>query len=565
MLSIARLLPALALAFPLAGQAPAPQSTAEISQQEAPATFRARVNLVMVPVVVRSRRGDAVGNLTKDDFILADRGKPQEITRFTLEKTAAPGAAGEAPKSAAEHPGEAAPDDIPTRFVAYVFDDIHIAFPDLVRSRDAASRHFEQLVPSDRAAIFTTSGQTVQEFTDDRATLRETLLRIQPRPIARSVMQECPDISYYMGDLIFNKHDPQAIQAAVAETIICMSLTGPTAAQQARQVVDGKAQQALLSGQHESRVALSVLRDIVRRMAGAPGQRIVILASPGFLTFEQEQDKTDLMERAARGNVIINTLDARGLYVDPMLDASRRVVDTNVQRIKSMIDRVAASQQADVLAEIAAGTGGAFFQNNNDLAEGYRRLGTAPEFVYLLGFAPQNLKLDGSFHALKVTLKDAGPLTVQARRGYYAPKHLEDAAQTAQREIEEAMYSREEMHDLPVEMRTQFFKSGEPSAKLAVLAHLEMNKLRFRKADGRNYNTLTVVSGIFDRNGNYLQGIAKTIEFRLKDDTLENRMSQGVTVRTSFDVKPGTYMVRLVVRDSEGQLMSAANGAVEIP
>lgn len=74
-----------------------------------------------------------------------------------------------------------------------------------------------------------------------------------------------------------------------------------------------------------------------------------------------------------------------------------------------------------------------------------------------------------------------------------------------------------------------------------------------------------MVSGIFDRNGNYIQGIAKTIEFRLKDDTLENRMGQGVTVRTSFDVKPGTYMVRLVVRDSEGQLMSAANGAVEIP
>jgi hypothetical protein len=28
---------------------------------------------------------------------------------------------------------------------------------------------------------------------------------------------------------------------------------------------------------------------------------------------------------------------------------------------------------------------------------------------------------------------------------------------------------------------------------------------------------------------------------------------------------PGTYLVRLVVRDAEGQLMSAANAAVEIP
>jgi hypothetical protein len=36
-------------------------------------------------------------------------------------------------------------------------------------------------------------------------------------------------------------------------------------------------------------------------------------------------------------------------------------------------------------------------------------------------------------------------------------------------------------------------------------------------------------------------------------------------VRTSLDVKPGSYMIRRVVRDDEGQLMAAENGAVEIP
>src|ERR1700721_2642528 len=109
-----------------------------------------------------------------------------------------------------------------------------------------------------------------------------------------------------------------------------------------------------------------------------------------------------------------------------------------------MLARQAASLQADLLAEVAAGTGGAFFHNNNDLGEGFKRLGSAPEYVYLLGFSPQNLKLDGSFHALKVSMKNAGPLTLDARKGYYAPKHLEDAAETARREIEEALFSREE-------------------------------------------------------------------------------------------------------------------------
>jgi hypothetical protein len=36
-------------------------------------------------------------------------------------------------------------------------------------------------------------------------------------------------------------------------------------------------------------------------------------------------------------------------------------------------------------------------------------------------------------------------------------------------------------------------------------------------------------------------------------------------VRTSFDVKRGSYMIPLVVSYDEGQLMAAGNGAVEIP
>ena len=77
--------------------------------------------------------------------------------------------------------------DIPERFVAYLFDDIHLNFGDLVRVRDSASRHMETtLKPTDRAAIFTTSGQVGLEFTDDRDKLKETLRRLQPRPIAGS-------------------------------------------------------------------------------------------------------------------------------------------------------------------------------------------------------------------------------------------------------------------------------------------------------------------------------------------------------------------------------------------
>ena len=215
--------------------------------------------------------------------------------------------------------------------------------------------------------------------------------------------------------------------------------------------------------------------------------------------------------------------------------------------------------------ELTTGTGGTFFHNNNDLDEGLRRVASAPEVYYLLGFSPQNLKLDGSFHALRVTLKTPADTSLVARRGYYAPRHLESAEENAKREIEEALFSREELDDMPVELRTQFFKPTEQTANVAVLAHLDLKHIKFRKADGRNVDNLTVVAALFDRNGNFVTGLTKKIEFHLLDRTLENRLEQGITVRSNFDVKPGTYMVRLVVRDAEGQQMAAENGSVFIP
>ena len=73
------------------------------------------------------------------------------------------------------------------------------------------------------------------------------------------------------------------------------------------------------------------------------------------------------------------------------------------------------------------------------------------------------------------------------------------------------------------------------------------------------------VSALFDRNGNYLKGEEKILQMSLKDETLENKLGSGVTVKSSFDVKPGTYRVRLIVRDAEGQSMTSESSAVEIP
>jgi VWFA-related protein len=549
--------------------APDNNSAEIVSHEEAP-ILKVNVNLVLVRVVVRDSKGNAVGSLHKEDFQLFDNRKLQTITQFSAEQ---PGAHVAAMQEAhAENPaqtsGPSPPPSIPERYVAYVFDDVHIEFGDLAQVRKAAERHLATLRGTDRAAVFSTSGQTMLDFTDDRSRLRDALLHLQPHPIAGGATtspNDCFRVSYYMADLIENQHDPQAIQVATQDALQCEFSGNSRFLASAAQLAETTARQVLAEGSQESHVTLTVLNDIVRRMSTLPGQRSVVLVSPGFLTPQLEFEYGEMIDRAVRAQVTIGTLDSRGLYV-PGFDVSRPAAPSQASQVlRQQYDSQEASANSDILAILADGTGGVFFQNNNDYDEGFRRTASTPEYSYVLGFSPQNLKLNGSFHNLKVTLKNPGKFEIQARRGYFAPKRAADPAQQAKEEIEDAVFSQEEVHGLPVELHTQFFKSSDLDAKLTVLAHIDVHQLHLRKVDGRNNDELTVVSALFNGNGNLVQGIEKKVTMHLKDETLEKKLGSGITLKTSFDVKPGSYFVRLVVRDSEAELLSAENDAVRIP
>jgi VWFA-related protein len=558
-------------AQPVQEAAPGPASQAsdknapEVTASDTAATFKVNVKLVLVRVVVRDSQGRAIGNLHKEDFQLFDNRKPQVISHFAMEQPGSQVAA--ARKTSEAAPGEkpsGAPVSLPERFIAYLFDDLHTNLTDLAVVKKAAERHFDSLQPTDRAAIFSTSGHVTLDFTDDRERLRETLRRIQVHPLSNTGMTECPDISFYMADLIQNKHDDQAFNAATQDALQCAFQNNPRMLTAAQALAQSTAARQLSLGDSETQFSVQALKDTVRRISAMPGQRSVILVSPGFLIADFVQDESDLMEHAIHSNVVIGTLDARGLYTTGPDASQGGTTNAFVAGVKTQYQIQSASADSDILAELAYGTGGAFFHNNNDLDEGFRRVAAAPEYFYMLGFAPQNLKLDGHYHNLKVTLKGQEKFVIQARRGYYAPRHAADAAEEAKQEIEDALFSQEELHDLPVELHTQYFKSSDVDAKLAVLVRVDVRRMHFRKLEGRNRNVLTVVSGLFDRNGNYITGTEKIVTMRLLDETLERKLGSGITLKSSFDVKPGSYMVRLVVRDAEGML-SAQNGAIEIP
>ena len=73
------------------------------------------------------------------------------------------------------------------------------------------------------------------------------------------------------------------------------------------------------------------------------------------------------------------------------------------------------------MGELADGTGGTFFHDNNDLDAGFKAITEEPEVVYTLELPLDGVQANGSYHRLKVKVGREG-VEVQAQRGYFMPK-----------------------------------------------------------------------------------------------------------------------------------------------
>jgi VWFA-related protein len=542
------------------------QDTREVTMKDVGATFKVSVNLVQVHVIVRDKHDRTVEGLKREDFQLYDLGKLQTINSFSVEdsgtRKAKIEAAAKTQVDAGETPSER-PISLPERFVAIVYDDVHLTVADAVVVRNAAGQFLDSLTPNDRVGIYTTSGQVRLEFTSDVASLRKALLGILPKGVTNFGTADCPDVSYYMADLIENKGDTQALDLVRRSVEQCSHQASPA---QAEAVAHGAIRRKLAEGDAENQFTYRNLEGIIGRLAGMPGERVMLMASPGFQLASLYTDETGIIDRANQANIVINTLDARRLFtVDSGSDISRASGNAIQMAGYDTSYRISAQSQAsNVLRDFASGTGGTYFGNSNDLAGGMKLLGVVPETSYVLYYSPENQKMDGRYHSIKVSLTNKQDYSVQARNGYYATKKAKNPEESAYQEIVEAALSQQEIGDMPLELHTQYFKT-EQAAMLSVVSHLSVNGVHFRKVEGRSVDELTVATVVFDENGNYVTGGEKIVMLKLLDPTYDRMSRQGLTIKSSFEVKPGRYLVRQVVREAEGAQMAARNGVVEIP
>ncbi len=83
-----------------------------------------------------------------------------------------------------------------------------------------------------------------------------------------------------------------------------------------------------------------MLREVVRGISRLPGQRSIVLVSPGFPSAELQEQAEKIIDDALEGTVIINVLDPSGLS------------------LTSGIQYGTGSKGLDVLVDFTSGTGG---------------------------------------------------------------------------------------------------------------------------------------------------------------------------------------------------------------
>jgi VWFA-related protein len=200
---------ALGLAFFVMAKAASAQvgGAPNLDSKDHPVVFKSNLNLIMAPVVVRDKKGNAIATLHREDFQLFDNGKPQVISSFSVEALAVKAIPPTPPVGRTKVARSAEPSAIvPDRFIGFYIDDVHLEFGDLSQARTKLQKLIStRLKPGDRAAIFTTSGQTFLDFTDDWDKLNATALKITTHPL--SLPFTCPGMTILQADRIANLSD----------------------------------------------------------------------------------------------------------------------------------------------------------------------------------------------------------------------------------------------------------------------------------------------------------------------------------------------------------------------
>jgi VWFA-related protein len=449
------------------------------------------------------------------------------------------------------------------------FDDISSPLSDLASARKAGEGYIKKgLEPGEKVGLFTASSFFRLDFTEDAAALLGGLPKIIPHVRRAEDAIGCPRMNPYQAwAIIHHGYQSQEFQVALAEALACPQNSGVPPGE-ITHLVEMQAQRTLdVAGQISDGI-LEKAFNVIKLLSAQPGHRVLLFASSGFFAQELQSQREQLVNAALHSKVVINTLDAKGLFVDADLDFTSgppTIISPDLMVARSMIANTDAQFKNDPLALLAEETGGRFFHNSNDLTRGVQELSESPEFSYVLGFAPDSLRQDGAFHSLKVKLANSHGLTISAREGYYAPKKPKDmTADEKMVKFEREVMASDALSAIPINLDIKTTKLQNGDSDLNLASQVGVARLPFRKDNDRSAERLIMVTALFNEKNEFLTGTEQIVDLSLKPETFAKLAREGFSARISVEAPPGNYRVRQVVIEVATGKMAAINQTVAV-
>ena len=216
---------------------------------------------------------------------------------------------------------------------------------------------------------------------------------------------------------------------------------------------------------------------------------------------------------------------------------------------------------------VAEETGGFAVRNTNDLSAGIRRIADESRSYYLVGYTPREPRRDGRFHKIQVRVNRPG-LTVRARKGYYAPDDKEPRLTEAglDPDVLRALDAPRDLGDVPVRASALVFGPRTPeTATVMIAAETDVRRFAFesgerppRRCHGARCR------GDAPRDG---RGVAVRADGRHGRSAGDARGLENTWYPLSreFQLPPGPYAARVVVRDRRGDRMGSVTHRFEVP
>jgi VWFA-related protein len=531
----------------------APQATGTPS-------FPAGTELVTVDAVVQDKKGEPILGLTAADFTIKEDGVIQGVQAFeAVDRPAQVPPSGTAVPVARRTSSNVDAAARVARSFVFVFDERHLDPAEAQRGRVALTRFLETGVGAgDRVTLVGTRAGVAwtARLPEGHEGLLQVLNQLQGRRSGEFVRDA---ISDYEALRIDRDSDPIVIDR-VARRFVATGgihrdarLPGdpPDRGENLdseRGLVRARAAEVYSRVATDNETTLALIERSLDGLAAVRGRKSMILVSGGFVHDPHLGSFRRVVTAARRANAALYFIDARGLSGAPSAVQADSGVPTDFNDLGSTLEE--SREQSEGSESLAADTGG-FSVRDNDLLGGLERIGRESTSYYLLGYKPAEVRADGRFRKIEVTVGREGA-RVRARRGYYAP----DAADKTRRveagdaALQRAVNSPFELADVPLRATTHVFGEAAPGKSAVLLtAEADIRGVAFATRGGTAKDTLELLLVVTNRESAEFYRFDQQFEMSFRAETRARYEATWFPITRKLELVPGSYQAKIIVRD----------------